>query len=120
MALPHESLAQRLTPDERDHVPEEPVGLARVDQGEDVGMVQPGGEPDFIEKPLSAEHGADVRPQHLDRHLAIVLRVAREVHGRHPTLADHPLDGVAVAECGLKAGEQIEAHGSSPEMRRHG
>jgi serine/threonine protein kinase len=53
--LPRESISQRLTVNERHDVPELMRVLPRVDQAEDVGMLQACGGLDFLEKPLGAD-----------------------------------------------------------------
>ena len=37
------------------HIVEQPGRFARIEQGENVGMIQPGGEGDLAEEPLGAE-----------------------------------------------------------------
>ena len=44
LPLAPEPVAQRLALDERHREPEPAAGLARIQHGEDVGMLQPGGE----------------------------------------------------------------------------
>ena len=46
-------------------------------------MLQRRGELDLLEEPLGAEHGGELRVQHLDRDVAVVAQVAREVDRRH-------------------------------------
>ena len=53
---------------------------------------------DLGEEPLGADHRGELRPQHLDRDLAVVLEVLRQIHRRHAARAQLPLDAVAVGE----------------------
>ena len=66
-------------------------------------MLQVGGDLDLREEPLGAEHGAELRLEHLDRDLAIVLEVVGEIDRGHAALAELPLDAVAVGKCGCQA-----------------
>ena len=61
-------------------------------------MLQPRRELDLVEEPAGAEEGADLGLEELDRDLAIMLGVAREVDGRHPALANRSLNDVPLAE----------------------
>jgi len=88
--------AQRLSPDVGLDIPEESVRLPRVDEGEDVRMIQAGGDLHFIEKSLGAELGGDLGPQHLEGDFTVVLQLAREKNGRHAARAELALDGVAI------------------------
>ena len=45
------------------------------------------GELDFASEAFRPERHAEVRKKHLDRDLAIVLQILREVHGRHAPAA---------------------------------
>lgn len=55
---------------------------------------------DLSQKPLGAERGGQLAPQHLDGNLALVLQVVSEVYDRHAAAADFALDGVARGEGG--------------------
>ena len=101
---PGEPLAERLALHERHHVVVEhlragPVGDdARVQQADDVRMLQLRGDPDLLEEALGTEGSPQLRPQHLDRDFAIVLKVLRQIHRGHAALAQLALDQVAVAQ----------------------
>ena len=107
LLLPVEPVAQRLALDERHDVEEEAVGLARVEQREDVRVLEVGGELDLGQEPLGADHGGELGTQHLERDLAVVPQVLGEVHRRHAAGADLALDAVAVGEGGLEPVEQL-------------
>src|SRR5689334_18345632 len=53
------------------------------------------GESDFANEALGADRVRDIRPQHLERDVALVLGVVGEIHRRHPTGAESAADGVA-------------------------
>src|SRR2546425_2336212 len=59
--------------DVRHHVVEEAVGLAGVDQRQDVGVVEASGNLDLAEEPLRAERAGQLGVQNLDRDGAVVL-----------------------------------------------
>ncbi len=70
-------------------------------------MLELGRDPDLAQEPLGADRGGDLRIEHLDRDLALVAAVARQVDERHTPAADLPLDDVAVAEDLLDLVEEI-------------
>ncbi len=81
--------------------------LARVDEGQDVGMVELGGDLNLVEKPLGAHHGSQLRPQHFHRNLAMVIQILGKVHRGHAAGAKFFLDGVAVGESGFESVEKV-------------
>jgi hypothetical protein len=95
-------VSQGLSLDIGHHVEQEPLGRARVVQRQDVTVLQVGGDLDLLEEPLGADHGGQFRPQHLERDLAVVLDVVRQVHRRHAALAQLALDDVAIGDRGLQ------------------
>ena len=93
---------QGLALDERHHVVEEraasrPVGgdLARIDEGQNVGMLQVRGDADLAQEPLGAERGGELGLQDLERDRAIVLEVVREEDGRHAAAPELALERIA-------------------------
>ena len=73
-------------------------------------MLQMGGDADLAQEALSAEDGAELRLEHFDRDEAIVLEVARAIHGGHPPTADFALDDVAALEAGVQLGNRACLH----------
>ena len=65
-------------------------------------MAELGGDLDLPEEPLRAEHRGQLRPEHLERHLAPVLEVVGEVDGGHAAAAELTLEAVAARERRLK------------------
>ena len=104
-------VAHRLALDVRHHIEEEAVGLAAVEERQDVRVLQVGGGLDLAEEPLGADHGGEFRPQHLDRHLAVVLEVLRQVDRGHAAGAELALDAVAVGQGLGQAGQWIRHFG---------
>ena len=60
LPLPVETRAQCFASDERHHVVQQPVGGARVEQRQDMRMLQLGGDLDLTQKPLGPERRAQV------------------------------------------------------------
>ena len=114
-ALPGQPVAQRFPGDVGHHEPVEPVAFAGIEQGQDMGMLQPGGDLDFPEEPLAAEGGGDLGPEDLHRHLAVMPQVFGQVDRGHPPAAELALDGVAVPEGGLQT---VEVVGHACNVRR--
>ena len=108
LLLPDEPVAERFPFDERHDIEEKGVGLARIEQRQDVRVLQVGGGSDFAQEALGADDGGELRPEHLDRHPAVVLRVLREEDRRHATLAHLALEAVAVGE---RDAEAVHEHG---------
>lgn len=80
-----------------------PTGAA-VDQGEDMGVVEPGADMDLVEEPLVPEHRGELGAQHLERDVTIVLTVSGEIHRGDPTRAELALDRVAASESRSETG----------------
>src|SRR5207248_2547273 len=90
----------------------------RVVQGQDVGVLQPGGDLDLAQEPLGAEGRREVRVQDLDRDRPMVLQVLREEHRRHAPATQLPLDRVAVGD-GLTQGVEQVGHGTWRPSLQH-
>ena len=101
---------QGLAFDVRHDVIQEPVRFAGIEQRQQVGVLQVGGDPDLGQEPLGAEDRGEFGPQHLERDLPLVLQILGQVDRGHPAGAEFPLDPVAVGEGRGELGE----HGSSP------
>ena len=59
-------------------------------------MRQPRGELDLAQESLAAERGGEVRMQHLERDVAAVFDVVREIDRRHAADAQLAADPIAV------------------------
>ena len=127
---PGQPLAERLALHERHHVVGEhlragPVGDdARVQQADDVRMLQLRGDADLLEEALGTEGSTQLRPQDLDRDFAIVLEVLGQVDRGHPARAKLALEAVAVGEGGRQMSEVLGQDCSrirlgSPPPTRH-
>src|SRR4029077_15416522 len=80
---------------------------AAVEQGQDVGVLQAGDDPDLAQEAIGAEGGADLRAEDLEGDLTLVAKVAGAVDTRHAPLADQAEDLIAIAEGGPKSGEKV-------------
>ena len=109
LVLAVELVAERLAPDVREDVVEEAFFGARVDQGEDVRVVEPGGDLDLGQEPLDAEDRAELGAEHLERDFAVVLEIGGEEDGGHAAGAELALDPVALLERGGQPTEVAHA-----------
>ena len=112
LLLALEPVAEGLAGDERHHIVEHAPGLAAVEEREDVRMLQLGRRLDLGQETLGAERGGEIGVHDLDRDLPVVAEVVREMHRRHPALADLPLKAVAVGEGGGEGGEGLRCRGA--------
>ena len=102
--------AEALALDVRHDVEDEAVGLARVEQRQNVGVLEVGGGLDLGQEPLGAEDGGQLGTEHLERHLAVVAHVVGEIDGGHAALAHLALEAVAVGQGGAQVRERL-GHG---------
>jgi hypothetical protein len=107
LMLTVEALPERLPFHVRHHVEEEGVRLSRVEEREDMRVLQVGGRLDLGEESLGPHHGGELGLQDLERDLALVLEVVGEVDGRHAALAELALDTVAAFEGRVQAGDRV-------------
>ena len=107
LLLPPQPVAQRLALDVRHGEPEAAGRLARIVDGEDVGMLETGGELDLPLEPVGADGDGELRKQHLQRDGAVVLEVAGEVDGGHPAATELALERIAVRERGPKRRQSV-------------
>ena len=98
LLFPREPLPERLALGERHHVVEQAVGLSRVVERENVGVLERRGDLDLAEEPLAAEDGRQLGLEQLDGDPPAVLQVLGEKDDRHPAVAELPLDPVSIAE----------------------
>ncbi len=106
-ALALQALAQALALDERHHVVKEAIGLARIDERQDVRVLELRGEADLAQKPLGAEHRGELGPEHLEGDEPVVLEVCGEIDRGHPAAAELALDRVAAREGSPETFEEV-------------
>jgi len=114
VSLSCEPVAETFSPYERHDVEKEGRTLAllgrnltRVVQRQDMGMGEPGGDPDLAGEPFGAEQRAQLRPEDFERHLAVMLEVIGQIDGGHPAPPELPLHCVAARQSGGESGELI-------------
>jgi hypothetical protein len=108
--LPIETVAKRVTLHVRHHVEEEAVGRARVEQRQDVRVLQVGGGLDLGEETLGAHDRRELGLQDLDGHPAAVLEILGQVYRGHAAFAQGALEAVSVGQGRRQAGGQVR-HG---------
>ena len=102
LALAGHPVAERFAVDEGHDVVQEAVRVARVVERQDVWMVEARRDLDLAQEPLGPQRLRQLGAQHLERDLALVLHVGREVHRRHAAGADLSLEAIAAGECGVQ------------------
>ena len=96
--LSGEPVAEALALDIRHRKPQLTRRFPRVVNREDVGMLQPGDQPDLALEPFGTKSDGELGMQDLQRHRSLVPDVLREVDRGHPTATELPLDPVAVSQ----------------------
>ncbi len=90
--------AQALALDVGHREPQPAGGVARVVDRQEVGMLEPGGEPDLPEEALGAERRRQLGMEHLERDRPLVPQVLDEVHRAHAAAPELAFEPVAVAQ----------------------
>ena len=98
LGLAVELVAQRLALDEGHDVKEKAVRRSRVEQRQDVRVLQRRRGLDLDDEPLGAEHGREFGLQHLQRDVAVVLQVRGEIDRGHAPCTEFALDGVPAGQ----------------------
>ena len=96
LPLPGHPGPERLALDVGHGVVGQPVGGARVEQRQDVGVLEPGGDLDFAEEALRPQRLGQGGMQHLERDRARVPKILGQVHRGHAPAAQLALQHVAV------------------------
>ncbi len=94
LALPRQPRAETLAAHVRHYIEERAVGASRVNECQNVRVVEPRGDPDLREKSVGADGGGEVGAEHLECDIAIVLDVASQVDRRHSAGTDFTLDAI--------------------------
>ena len=96
--LAQEQVAEVLALHVRHGEPEEVAHLARVEDPQDVRVLEPARHADLALEPVLADGARELGVQHLEGDVAAGGEVVREVHRRHAALADLALEAIAVLE----------------------
>ena len=107
LPLPGHPGPKRLALDVGHGVVGQPIGGARVEQRQDVGVLEPGGDLDFAKEALRPQRLSQGGMQHLERHRALVPEVLGQVHRGHAPAAQLALQQVAVRESGRQSRGQV-------------
>jgi hypothetical protein len=117
-----ELVAERLAADQWKDVEEETARLARVDQSEDVGVVEPRRDLDLGQEALGTQDRAKLGAEDLKGHFTIVLEVGGEIDRGHAAGTELSLDAVAffqgVGEAGGVVQDGKDGEGSVPAPAR--
>ena len=98
LLFPRETLPERLPICEGHHVIEQAIGLSRVEQRQNVGVLKGRGDVDLAEEPIAANDGRQLRLEQLDGDRPVVLEVLGEKDDRHPAAAELALHVVSLTE----------------------
>ena len=100
-------VAQRLAGHERHDVEQVAVRLAGIEEREDMGVLEVGGELDLGQEALGPDHGRQLGPEDLKRHAPVVPDILGQVDRGHTPGADLPVKAVAVGQGGLEPAEEL-------------
>ena len=94
------ALPERLPVHVGHDIEEATTRLSRIQQRQDVRMLEPGRRPDLLKKAFPAQCGGDVIPDDLDRDPPLMPDVMRQIDARHPSGAERPLEPVSIVQGG--------------------
>ena len=69
---------------------------------EDVRVREPSDDLDLVEEPLDPDDRGEAGQQHLQRDLALMLAVVRQVHAGHAAAAEDAAQLVALGKSGIE------------------
>jgi hypothetical protein len=99
-----ELLSQALALHVGHHVEQESVRLARVEQRQDMRMLEVRGRLDLGQEALRTDHRGQLGLEDLERDFAFVFEIFGQVDRGHPALAQLALDRVAAFQGCVQAG----------------
>jgi hypothetical protein len=92
LLLARYALAQGFSDDKRRHVIQQSIGFSRVEQRENVRMLETGDDPDFAEKPRSYRRVGQFFADYFDCHATVVAAVTGLEDRTRRTRSDDPAD----------------------------
>lgn len=104
LRLSAEPIPETLALQKGHDVVQDATGLPGVEQGENVRMLELGGDPDLPQEPLAPQR-AQLTAKHFDSDRPVVLEIPGMEHRSHCSMAELPLDQVAVGQCSRDLGE---------------
>ncbi len=121
--LPAEAVAKAFALDVGHGKPEMAATLARVEDGEHMGMLQSRGQPYFLKETVRAQAGGEMRMEDLERDRPVVLEVAREVDDGHAAVSELALENISlqqgVGELGWNGGHPLNLAGERSSNHIH-
>src|SRR5206468_12197523 len=93
---------------------QQPVRFAAVEKRKQVGVLEIGGDSDFLEEARRTEDCGKLRIQDLERNGPVMADIMRPVDRGHATAADLTLYAVAIRECGVELLGKL--HRSTPPV----
>jgi hypothetical protein len=91
---PLDPCVQRFAFHVRHHAERQTVGLARIEDTENVGVLEAGRDADLARETFDADACGELRIQHLHRDARVVAQVPRKVDHGHAATADLTFDRV--------------------------
>src|SRR5438128_2157263 len=72
-----------------------------------MGVLEIGGDFDFLQESFGTEDGGELRMENLERDLTVIALVVRKVDGGHATAADLAFNHVSIGQRGLETVQQL-------------
>ncbi len=107
LLLAVQTLPERLPFDEGHDIVEEAAGRTRIEERQDVRVLELRCNLDLAEKPLGTNDGGQLRAEHLERHLAMMFEVLGEVYDCHSAAAQFAAKPVPIGDRGAQAIRQL-------------
>lgn len=108
------TLAEGLARHIRHRIPEPAAAVPRIVDGQNVRVLQAGGDANFLEEAGRAQGRSQLGMEKLQRDRAIVLEIVREVDHSHPTPPKLALDSVTIGEGDRQVSERLD-HGPASD-----
>src|SRR5918994_1634365 len=96
--LAEKTLPQGLPFHERHDIVQKAIRRARVEQRQNVRVLEMGDDPDLTEESLGTQRGGELGAEDFERDLAIVAQVAGEVDGGHAALSQLTLELITISQ----------------------
>ena len=90
--------------------------MTRIMERQDVGMLEPGEEPNLPDEAKLTGLRFRVRVQYFERNAPVVPDITGKVDGRECALTDLALDIVPAGECYSKRGERVLRNGGDGQI----
>src|ERR1051325_8388799 len=113
-----EPRAQRLAVDNGHYIEQKSAGVARVEQREDVRVLELRRRLDLAEEAVGAQGRCEIGVENLDGDVALVAKVLREVDRGHSARAELAVDGVSAGKGGVELVEGVHGAEKVSSWRR--